>query len=419
MDEQEFLNNVETEKASLTEGGGTAKGGDGGSNEKTPSACPSDSQLPQGGSLPTDQPEKNEWIVDLNREEFVAFRLLLARVNGPLRMRIPTLLVSIGCCLLMVGIAIEEWWMAGWQGYPDPVMLCCALLVLLPGFYTWFYVPAKMKKTAGRQYDRSISAGMLYCGRLTVTPDYVEKAGATATAHIRLDDRTLFVESAEMMAFVTAGSPALVLPARCLTEEMATAVRKAADNLPAHCRRFIARVVPGGETVRWQETPQPEEVWVSTYTYTEEEYVTVLRGLITQHYWRTAPMTVTTATCGALLFGWDGETMIKCIPFFLVILAALTLFNLVLPLSRVKRQVATLSAHDLTMQVRMDTLALRLKMPKGGENWVLWCDVDHVYDKENFVEFVHDKSSTLHIPKRVIPDMAAFESALNRCRGTK
>ena len=116
--------------------------------------------------------------------------------------------------LLMVGIAIEEWWMAGWQGYPDPVMLCCALLVLLPGFYTWFYVPAKMKKTAGRQYDRSVSAGMLYCGRLTVTPDYVEKAGATATAHIRMDDRTLFIESAEMMAFVTAGSPALVLPAR-------------------------------------------------------------------------------------------------------------------------------------------------------------------------------------------------------------
>ena len=51
-------------------------------------------------------PEKPEWIVDLNRDEFVAFRLLLARVNGPLRMRIPTLIVALGCCLLMVGLAL-------------------------------------------------------------------------------------------------------------------------------------------------------------------------------------------------------------------------------------------------------------------------------------------------------------------------
>ena len=364
-------------------------------------------------------PEKPEWIVDLNRDEFVAFRLLLARVNGPLRMRIPTLIVALGCCLLMVGLAMEEWWMAGWQGYPDPVMLAGALLVLLPGFYTWFYVPAKMKSTAGKQYDRSLSAGMTYCGRLTVTPEYVEKAGATATAHVRLDDRTLFIETAEMMAFVTAGSPALVLPARCLTPEMASAVRMAADQLPPHCRRFIARVEPKGEAAQWQETNPPEEVWVSTFTYTQEEYVTVLRGLITQHYWRTAPMTATTATCGALLFGWNDENMLKCIPFFLAIFGALTLFNLVLPLARVKRQVATFSNHDLTMQVRMDTLALRLKVPKGGENWVLWCDVSHVYDKGDFVEFVHDKHSTLHIPKRVIEDLAVFESALDRCRGKK
>lgn len=364
------------------------------------------------------QPEvAKEWVVDLNREEFVAFRLLLARVNGPLRMRVPTLLVSLGCCLLMAALAIEGWWMAGWQGYPDPVLLAGALLVLLPGLYTWFYVPAKMKRTAGQQYDRSLSAGMGYCGRLTVTPEYVEKAGSTATAHIRLDDRALFIENAEMMAFITAGSPALVLPARCLTEEMAAAVRSAADTLPAHCRRFIARVIPGGEPVAWQEKKKPEELWVSTFTYTEEEYVTVLKGLIVQHFWRTSPMTAATAACGALLFGWDDENLLRCIPYFLVIMAVLTLANLVLPLSRVKRQVASLSTHDLTMQVRMDTMALRLKIPKGGENWVLWCDVDHVYDKDDFVEFVHDKRATLYIPKRAIADLPAFEAALNRCRG--
>ena len=379
---------------------------------------PTPPQEDVGAGVP-DRPSKSDWIVDLNREEFVAFRLLLARVNGPLRMKTPSMLVSIACCLLMAGIAVEQWWAAGWKGYPDPVMLVGALLVLLPGLYLWFYVPAKMKKTAGRQYDRSVSAGMTYCGRLTVTPEYVEKAGTTATAHIRLDDRVLFIENAAMMAFVTAGSPALVLPARCLTEESAAAVRKAADCLPAHCRRFIARVVPGGEEVAWQETPPPQERWVSTFTYTTDEYAGVLKGLIVQHYWHTAPMTAITATCGALLFGWNDENMLRCIPYFLVILAVLTLFNLVLPLSRIKRQVATLSAHDLTMQVRLDDLALRLKMPKGAENWVLWCDVEHVYDKDTMVEFVHNKHATLHIPKRAIEDIDAFETVLNQCRGKK
>lgn len=373
-------------------------------------------QKEAGESIKNAPPEQPAWYVDLTREEFISFRMLLARVNGPLKMRVPTMIMAALCCIALAALALVEWMEAGKQGWPDPVLLVGALLVLLPGFYTWFYVPAKMKKTAGLQYDRSVRSGMSYCGRLTVYPHSIEKAGSTATASIPLDRSTLFIETQEMMVFTAAGSPAVVLPGRCLTEALAGEIRRAADRLPPQNRRFIARLQARGQVVQPPQVTQPEELWVSTFTYTEEEYATVLKGLLIQQFWKMAPLLMATAVVGSYLFGYDGKTLLSCVPFFLVICGVFLLFNLILPLSRVKRQTPHLSTHDRTMQVRMDTMALRLKLPKGGENWVLWCDVDHVYDRDDFVEIVHNKKATLHIPKRCIEDVQAFDAIVTRCR---
>lgn len=364
-------------------------------------------------------PEQPAWYVDLTREEFVSFRMLLARVNGPLKMRLPTMIMAALCCVALLALALVEWFEAGKQGYPDPTLLVGALLVLLPGFYTCFYVPAKMKKTAGLQYDRSVRSGMSYCGRLEIYPDRVEKIGMSASTCAVMDRNTLFIETGEMMVFTAAGSPALVLPGRCLTDGLAAQIRQAADRLPMQNRRFIARVRTGGEVVAAPTEEKPEELWVSTFTYTEEEYAAVLKGVLIQHFWKMAPLLMATAVVGSYLFGYDGKTLLSCVPFFLVMTGIFLLFNLILPLSRVKRQVPYTSAHDRTLQVRLDTMALRLKLPKGAESWVLWCDVDHVYDKDTFVEVVHNKRATLHIPKRCIEDVKAFDAIVTRCRQGK
>ena len=358
------------------------------------------------------------WYVDLNREDFVRFRMLLARVNGPLRLRVPTLVMALICCATMVALAIEEWYVAGMDGAPDPVLLVGALLVLVPAAIVWWYIPAKMRKTAGEQYDRAVNSGMNYCGRLTVCPEFIEKAGDTATAHVRLDERVLFIESAEMMVFTTASSPALVLPARCLTQEMVAAIHAATEHLSPRNRRFIARIAPMGQVVTAPPPAvKPEELFVTTFTYSPEEYAKLLRELLIRNFWRASPITAVTATCGAVLFGYDQQNLLMTVVYFLIIAAILTTVNLLLPLSRVKGQSEALSPHQRTVQVRMDTLALRIKGQTGSESFVLWCDVDHVYDKDEFVEIVHDKHGTLHIPKRAIEDLTAFEAVLNRCRG--
>ena len=368
-------------------------------------------------------PEQPEWLVDLNREEYVAFRLLQAKVNGPLRLRMVWVVVTALFSVISLAMAFEEWYAAGFAGYPDPIMLAAAVLVLLPMFYVWLYLPYKVKKTAATQYDHSVSAGMSFTGRLTVGETFVEKAGPSATANIPMDARTLFIENSEMMAFINAASPALVLPARCLTEEMAAAVRGAADRLPVRNRKFVSRLVPQGHVVTaMPEVATPEEVWVTTFTYTAEEYTNLTRSMVTAHYWRMAPVNAIYATLLAVLTSWnyedlDTETLMSCGGSFLLFFGLMTVFNLVIPLSRCKRQAEMLTAHDLTMQVRFDTLALRIKAPKGSESFVLWCDVDHVYDRGDFVEIIHNKRGNLQIPKRAIEDIAAFESALNRCRG--
>lgn len=363
-------------------------------------------------------PTAPQWYVNLNREEYVAFRMLAARLAGPLRMRKITLAMSLGCFLLLVGYALFEWWQ-GLVTSPDPVLLVGAVLVLIPMLIIWLYVPYDLRRKAEKEYDHSVGAGMDFCGALVVGPDYIEKVGASATAHIRLDERALLIETAEMIAVMTAGSPAIVLPARCLTAEMAAAVRQAADErIPARNRRFEERVQPKGEVVPPPEPRQkPEELWVTTFTYTAEEYAVVLKGIIQQHFWRASPIFAAIAVVGALAFGYDGESLLPCIGYFVAIMAILILFNLVLPLRRVTPQTQQLSAHDMTVQVRMDTMALRLKLPKGAENWVLWCDVDHVYERDDFVEIVHNKKASLYIPKRCIDDLDALDAVIKRCKG--
>lgn len=368
----------------------------------------------------TPQVEENpapKWYVDLNKEEFVAFHMLTARYFGPLRQRIPTLVVSALSFLMLAGYAAFEWATKNFVGSPDPVLLVGALLVLIPSLLVCGYVPYRLRRTAAKQYDRSVDAGMDYCGQLIVYPDCIEKVGHATTGHVRLDERTLFIETAEMMVISVIGSPAIVLPARCMTDEMAAAVRDAMNRVPARNRRFVARLQCRGEAVP-APTPKAksEELWVTTFTYTPDEYATVLRGIIQQHFWRLSPLLAVVAVMGAFAFGYNGESLMPCIGYFLAFMAVLILVNLVLPLRRVKRQAASLSAHDLTLQVRLDTMAVRTKLPKGAENWVLWCDVDHVYEREDFVEIVHNKRSSLFIPKRCIDDLGALDAAIKRCR---
>ena len=418
MDNKDYLNNLKQDEASLLEGGGTANGGDGGSGQKTPSVCPADSQLPQGGSLCSEQTQSNPWYVDLTREEAAAYSLLMAKERGPLRTRKTAVITAALCSMILLGLAFGEF-LAGVTDTFDYFTALFGVLIWLPALYVCLILPHSIRKKAVQHYDRSVSAGIVYAGQLTVTDEYVEKVSPSATAHVRLDDRAYFIETADMMVFITVDSPGLVLPARCLTDEMAVTIRRAADRLPPRNRRFVSRIQPKGEIVTPVEAVKPELLWTATFTYTPEEYVTVARSSILYRFWRMAPAMTPMAFIGALVFGWSGENITPAIGYFLLFMGIFVLMNLAFPLMQNKRRVGMMTAHDLTVKVGFDTTALRMVAPRGSEMPLLWCDVKHVYDRDSFVEIDIVKSAGLLIPKRVIEDIPAFEAALKRCREGK
>lgn len=366
-------------------------------------------------SVPT---EESAWYIDLTAEEAAAYSLLMAKERGPLRTRKTAVITAALCSFILLGLAFGEW-LAGVVDSFDYVTAACGVLIWLPALYVCAILPHTIRKKAIAHYERSVAAGVVYNGRLTVTDEYIEKAGASATAHVRLDDRAYFIETADMMVFITVDSPGLVLPARCLTEEMAVTIRRAADRLPPRNRRFVSRIQPKGEIVTPVEAVKPELLWTATFTYTPEEYVTVARSSILYRFWRMAPAMTPMAFIGALVFGWSGESITPAIGYFLLFMGIFVLMNLAFPLLQNKRRVGMMTAHDLTVKVGFDTTALRMVAPRGSEMPLLWCDIKHVYDRDAFVEMDIVKSPGLLIPKRAIEDISAFEAALERCRGKK
>ena len=352
--------------------------------------------------------------VDLKKEESIAFALLHAKVCGPLRQRTFSLVLSGGLFLMMAGMLVWDWVEAHTI---DPIMVIATLLMVLPALFSCFFLPANIKKRAAKQYDQAIKAGNTFCGELRIYPDRVEKQTESVCAKIPLNAHTLFIESAEMMAFVSPYAPAVVLPARCATDDMAAALRQAADTLPMTNRRFIARLQPKGEPVTLPGTAEkPEVLWECKYTYTPEEYMVVGRQHALFRFWKMSPILGLFSLLIGLTLGWDGQSLLPTVLYFLLTLAVVTLLNLVLPLRRIRRAAHTVGQKERTTTLTIDRVAVRIKVEGSGEALLLWEDDVHVYDKPPFAEFARKRDTLVFLPKRCIPDVTAFDEVINRCR---
>ncbi len=358
--------------------------------------------------------EETPFLVDLTKEEYIAFQLLVAKVRGPLRSRTVSLILSVGLCMMMLVTTLLTWRETGQISIE---FLLIAVLTLIPGLFAYCIVPAQLKKRASKNYDQARQSGNNFVGTLTVYPDRVEKIGQAASAKIPLHGHTLFIETEDMMVFTTMGSLALVLPARCMTEEMAVRVRQAADQLPPANRRFISRFRPQGQPVTAPESMEkPEVLWEQQFTFTEEEYVSLVRSALVQRYWPTAPWLVGLSLVAGYAFIYDEKNILTFAGGFLLFFGLMTLFNLVLPLSRVRRQALAAGQPERTYRVELDDIALRLYGHNDNKLAVVWEEINHVYDRDTFVEFVMHRHTTFRIPKRCIEDVTAFGEIITRCR---
>ncbi|MBQ8683801.1 MAG: hypothetical protein IJ518_04740 [Clostridia bacterium] len=354
--------------------------------------------------------------VNITREEFVAFSLLQARIIGVLRRRKAIIPLSLCLFAAMAGLLIWDFVEYGTVDIPS---LVATVFMLLPILLSYGIIPVILRKKAEKSYDdrQARHADKMY-GLLTVYPDRVEKVGTFSTAKIPLHGHTLFVERQDMLLFLNRLSPALVLPARCMTPEMTAVVKAAADKLPTTNRVFISRFQPLGQPVTPPPArPEEETLWEQMIVYTPEESYRVTKPVIVQRFWKMAPMVAGISLLGAYMLGWDGSgNIIPCILYFLVCMAVLTLLFLVTPLSRMKKMVPLQETKDLTVHLRITEKLVYFRTAASGEVGVFWEDIDHVYDKDDMVEIEYKGGGLLFIPKRFIVDLQKFDEIIRKCR---
>ncbi len=361
-------------------------------------------EYPQTPVTP-DGGQENSFPVDLSREEYIAFTLLLAKQGGALRFRRGQL--AIFCVLLVVSLLMlaVEYAVAGTI---DLVMVLVVLFIAVAGGFLLFGLPAYMKRNAGRAYDQSVLGGHEYYGMLVVYGDRLEKVSGGEVSAVRFADNAAYMETEDMMVLMASSSRAIVLPARCLTAKDAELVRRTVlPAIPPMRQRLIGKLIPKAA----HRLPPPKEkgerepaLLEFSVSYTPEEFVKMVGDSALRAYLKMLPVYSGVSVVSGILFG-----LVSGIPAglaaFVIVMLAMFLLNTLAPKSRARRQALQMSAEALTVRIAFTERGLVASTPRqGAETRIPWVSLQHAVEKEDSVEF-YNSHMFIRVPKRCVPDM--------------
>lgn len=355
-----------------------------------------------------------EWAVDLTREEYLGYQQVLARAFGPLRNQkmqcILTFLVMGGAA----AVTLYEWKTTGSLDWPL-VLLSAALVVLMA---LWaFLLPLRLRRSAARSYDEAIAGGYSFYGTLRITPEHIQKECSGLLTSIPINETTMFIENPSLMLWINREQRAIVLPARCMTPEMAVAVRAAADRLPPTNRRFYGRLVPQGQPATPVTLTPPAVLWEQAVYYTPEEYTVLTRTMITRQYRARMPLYAMLAAAIALVLAFPDRTPIPCVIVFSLVLAVMTWLRLWNPISRIRRTAEDIPAETRSVRLQLTDRGITMKN-ENRDGLIGWGSVEHIIDRDTFVEIIR-RQQLIHIPKRCIEDFEAFSQIIDAHWKTK
>lgn len=357
---------------------------------------------------PVEQPTPaNEWMIDLTREEYIRYYTLFSKLSGPLRLQNFQMIVTVVFCALLIGFCVFDFLQTG---AVDWLFAVIGGVLLLASFGLWWYAPRHVRKAAAKAYDETLAGGYCYAGTLRVRDDRIEKENAQGIHTIHLNGGTLFIENPEMMVFLTANRRSIVIPARYLTAEAAATIRSAADKLPYRNRRFMGRVEPKGETPVSVCPPADTVLWEKSVRYEPDELAALIRHNTTQSFIKRLPFHSVMSVMIGVGLGWDGsENILPCIAYFLLFFALTAVFNLVMPR---RRAVAIAAGADIaarTVEIKLTDRGVWMTDPNKGFAVLPWGVIEHVIDRDTFVEITRGGQS-IRIPKRYIDDFSAFDT---------
>ena len=352
--------------------------------------------------------------VDLDKAEYVRFNMRMAKERGTYRFR-GVMLLAFGLCMA-VGVAVLLLDMA--QGRPfDSALLTLLVFILMAGAVLLFGVPNYIRIMAERTYDRTQLSGYDFYGVVRVYPDRVEKIAGGRTTVIHLKERVAYFEYEDMMVLLTPEQPAIVLSARCVTEEDAEVVRQTVRaRVPETLQRLYGKMVsqtPVRLDMPENGTEAVEDAMLMRFcvNYTPEEFLTTVTHSAQQAFMRMMPLYVGVSLVVALALGLSGGPLVMAGLFLLTLLILFTI-NVWGPHLRTKLRLPAMSADALTVWLILSERGVTLESPARNTQFYPWLAISKVIEKPDWYEFqMH--AAALEIPSRCVTETAAFKDIVN------
>ena len=353
--------------------------------------------------------------VDISRDEFVRFNMLVSRQGGALsfqKSRYGFLLAFGVISLSMILVDII------YYNRVDPVNAMMLVFFAASSAIAAFSFSYRIKSAAENTYNLTLQSGQGYYGIVSVYPDRIEKrndSGALVSLEL---PQASYIETREMMIISAPLKPYIVLPSRCLTPDDAEAVRRAVfAAVPVPRQRIISSFEPAAkehivrpETGAFELDKVEEDAITVDVSYTREEFVKIAVDSALRNYLKFLPffsvMSLISALMLWLLFSfWVG------IAAYVIFNAGLIGFNLYSAKTRSARLYDSLPQARLTACFTED--GITLKAAGGGQRAaVKWGSITRAVERPDSLDF-YSKAIFIRIPKRCVGDLSGLLEFIN------
>lgn len=347
--------------------------------------------------------------VDLNEQEFMAFHMALAKKMGALRTQTPIMILFAVYLVVDIVTFVKEYIDTGTFSLSLAII---ALVTLACAALSMTVVPARIKKNAKAGFLVGNQNG--YYGEITVTPYAIMKNIGSETVTIPFSEQTLYVEDKEFMAFTTAGQQrSIVLPARCMTPDMAAQVRQAvfAPNVSIQRRVFARMEARASAPIpRRDFLAAPQTLYLVDFQYTEAELSKLFMDVALKQYFQSLPTVAAMSILAGLLMAILQEQVLWFPCLSLGIIFGYLLITVITAKNRGKKTDAVQNRTHLSLTDQGITLRIS---PSGQHLNFGWQSVERAVEREAYVEFFHSGGNLLRIPKRAIEDFEEFRRVVD------
>lgn len=347
--------------------------------------------------------------VDLTEDEFLAFSMAVARKMGPLKSQKPLMILFAVYLLVEVVGLIKT--------YADTGTLSLSLLVMVGltavcAALSMTMMPARIKKGAKASFAVGNRNG--YYGEVTVTPYAIMKNIGEETVSIPFNEQTLYIEDREFMAFTAAGQQrSIILPARCMTTEMAVQVRQAvfAQNVPIARRVFARMEARAQQPIARRAFPEAAHtLYALDFQYTEQELTKLYLDTAWKQYFQTLPGLSMMAVIAGLLMAFLQENAWWFPGVSLTFIFGYMVLSILSASARGKKAAGQVNRTHLVLTDR--GVEMRVS-PSGQRLSIGWSGIERAVERETCVELFHSGGHLLRIPKRAIEDFEEFRSIVD------